>query len=420
MKVDNLDFQIKILNKTIALRGRETYLFTSESVAKGHPDKVCDQISDAIVDAVKKQDPTGRTAVECFIQGDLLVIGGEINTTATIDAQEIAKQVLRDIGYGDPQFGFDVENANIIVNLVQQSSDIAHAVSATVSKKLGAGDQGLMFGFACQQTPEYMPAPIVYAHELLRSLEIARTTGVIKHLGPDAKSQVTIEYHKDDQTIKRIHTVVISTQHTTEIDNETLRRGIIGKVVKKVLPTEYLDEQTIYHINPSDNFVKGGPAADTGLTGRKIIVDTYGGWGRHGGGAFSGKDCTKVDRSAAYMARYVAKQIVAAGLADEIEIQLSYAIGYHEPLSININTQGTHKISEEQIIHLIQENFDLEPGAIIERLELTKPIFQQTAALGHFGRPDLDLPWEKLDMVETLQEAAQKHGFTPVRKLVLV
>lgn len=373
-------------------------LFTSESVTEGHPDKICDQISDAILDALLEKDPNSRVACEVTASTGLVHIMGEITTEGYVDFQKVVRDVVRDIGYTRAKYGFDADTCAVLSNVDEQSPDIAMGVNPG-----GAGDQGMMFGFACDETPEYMPMPIALAHRITRKLSECRRSGQLSWLRPDGKSQVTVEYDENDRPV-RVDTVVVSTQHAPEIEHDELSREIIEKVIKTSVPAELMDEQTRFLINPTGKFVIGGPMGDSGLTGRKIIVDTYGGYARHGGGAFSGKDCTKVDRSAAYAARYVAKNIVAAGLADKCEIQLSYAIGVAHPTSIMVDTFGTGKLSDEKLVAVVRENFDLRPAGIIKMLDLRRPIYKQTAAYGHFGRTDLDLPWERLDRVETLKK----------------
>jgi S-adenosylmethionine synthetase len=374
----------------------ETYLFTSESVTEGHPDKIADQISDAILDAALAGDPQSRVAAEVLVTTGLILVAGEITTKTYIDVQKVARDTVRAIGYDHSSKGFDADTAAVIVTLDQQSPDIAQGVDTG-----GAGDQGLMFGYATNETPEYLPAPIHYAHSLTRRLAEVRKSGQLPWLRPDGKSQVTVEY--DGTKVVRIHTVVISTQHDEAVNNQELRKRIIQDVIQAALPAELLDPETIYHVNPTGRFVIGGPAGDTGLTGRKIIVDSYGGSGHHGGGAFSGKDPSKVDRSAAYAARHIAKNLVAAGAADQLEIQLAYAIGVAEPVSISVNTFGTGRVSNATIVKAVREVFSLTPRAIIDSLELRRPIYQSTAAYGHFGRPGFR--WEELDKVEALQAA---------------
>lgn len=371
-------------------------LFTSESVTEGHPDKICDQISDAVLDAILAKDPLARVACETTTTTGLIYVMGEVTTNCYVDIEEIVRETVREIGYTRAKFGFDCDSCAVITSLKGQSPDIAMGVDNE-----GAGDQGMMFGFACNETDDYMPAPISFAHKLTRKLTEVRKNGTLGYLRPDGKSQVTVEY-VDDKPV-RIDTVVISSQHAPEIDHDTIEKDIIEKVIKAVIPAELLDENTKYFINPTGRFVIGGPQGDSGLTGRKIIVDTYGGYARHGGGAFSGKDPTKVDRSACYAARHVAKNIVASGAADKCEIQLAYAIGVAQPVSINVNTFGTGKIADEKLEEIVQKNFDLTPKGIINRFDLRRPIYKQTAAYGHFGRNDLDLPWEKLDMVDVFK-----------------
>ncbi len=375
-------------------------LFTSESVTEGHPDKICDQISDAILDAILAQDPKARVAVETLVTTGLVVVAGEVTTTAYVEIQDLVRDVVKEIGYDRGKYGFDAENVAVLTSIHSQSPDIALGVDNN-----GAGDQGLMFGYATDETEELMPLPIVLAHRLTKRLSDVRKSGELSYLRPDGKSQVTVEYDEAGKAV-RVHTIVISTQHSEEIDQETLRADILAKVIKPSIPEALLDAKTIYHINPTGNFVVGGPKGDAGLTGRKIIVDTYGGWGRHGGGAFSGKDASKVDRSAAYAARYVAKHVVASGAAKECEIQLSYAIGVAQPLSINVNTNQTSTVSEEQIIQAVRATFDLSPQGIIKQLELTKPQFRATAAYGHFGRPEFR--WEQLDKLDEFKQNLKK------------
>lgn len=380
------------------------YLFTSESVTEGHPDKICDQISDAIIDALIVQDPDSRVAVEVLATTGMILIAGEVSTRGYVDAQGIARRVLKRIGYDNPAYGFNYDDCSVIVSLHEQSPDISRGVTEGQGddKDQGAGDQGLMFGYATNETPEFMPLPITLAHKLTRRLTELRKSGELTWLRPDGKSQVTIEYHNG--TPKRLHTVVVSAHHA-DIPMEQVRKDIKEKVILPVCK-EWIDEETIIYINPTGRFVKGGPPADTGLTGRKIIVDTYGGHGSHGGGAFSGKDPSKVDRSASYMARYMAKNIVAAGLADKCEVQMAYAIGVSKPISLLINTFGTNKIPEEKIEELVTKHFDLRPKAIIDYLDLKRPIFEKTAAYGHFGRDDQDFTWERTDKAQELRKAA--------------
>ena len=390
----------------------EKRLFTSESVTEGHPDKVCDAISDAILDACMEQDPMSRVACETACCTGFVLITGEITTNAYVDMQKIVRDTVNEIGYTKSEYGFDGNTCAVLVAIDEQSADIAMGVDKALEAKkgdlkddldTGAGDQGMMFGYATNETEEYMPYPISLAHKLVRQLTKVRKDGTLKYLRPDGKSQVSVEYDENGKPV-RLEAVVLSTQHDDDVTQEQIHEDIKKYVFDPVLPAEMIDDNTKFFINPTGRFVIGGPHGDAGLTGRKIIVDTYGGYARHGGGAFSGKDCTKVDRSAAYAARYVAKNIVAAGLADKAEIQLSYAIGVAQPTSIYIDTQGTGRLSEEKLIEIIRENFDLRPAGIIKMLDLRRPIYKQTAAYGHFGRNDLDLPWEKLDKVDTLKK----------------
>ncbi len=392
----------------------EKRLFTSESVTEGHPDKMCDAISDAILDALMKKDPMSRVACETCTTTGLVMVMGEITTSAYVDIQKIVRSTVREIGYDNAAYGFDCNTCGVIVALDEQSADIAMGVDKALEAKenkmsdsqldaIGAGDQGMMFGFASNETEEYMPYPISLAHKLVRQLTKVRKDGTLKYLRPDGKSQVTVEYDENGRA-KRLDTVVLSTQHDAEVSQEQIHEDIKKYVFDPVLPQEMVDGDTKFYINPTGRFVIGGPHGDSGLTGRKIIVDTYGGYARHGGGAFSGKDCTKVDRSAAYAARYVAKNIVAAGLADKCEIQLSYAIGVAYPTSVMVDTFGTGRVSDDRMVEIIRENFDLRPAGIIKMLDLRRPIYKQTSAYGHFGRNDLDLPWEKLDKVELLKK----------------
>jgi S-adenosylmethionine synthetase len=378
------------------------YFFTSESVTEGHPDKICDQISDAILDEMLAQDPESRVAVECLVTTGSVHVAGEVTTNAYADIQQIVRDTLKIIGYTNPEFGIDYLDAGVWMSIHGQSPDIAQGVNGAQEKEQGAGDQGMMFGFACRETPELMPFPIIMAHRLCMKLAEVRKRGIVAKLGPDGKSQVTVEY--EDGKPKRIDAVVIAQQHLASLEEETLRREIIDKVIKPVCG-QYLDDKTKYHINATGKFVIGGPEGDTGVTGRKIIVDTYGGMGRHGGGCFSGKDPSKVDRTAAYACRYIAKNIVAAGLADRCEVQVSYAIGLAEPENIYVETFGTGRISDERIIELIREHFSLRPAEIIRQLRLKRPIFRKTAAYGHFGRPDPDFTWELTDKADILRRA---------------
>ena len=383
-------------------------LFTSESVTEGHPDKICDQISDAVLDALMEKDPMARVACETSVATGLVLVTGEISTKAYVDIPKIVRDTVREIGYDRAKYGFDCDTCAVLTSIDEQSSDIAMGVDSALETRdtdelnTGAGDQGMMFGYACDETDELMPMPISLAHKLTKKLSEVRKSGEIDYLRPDGKSQVTVEY--DDGKPVRVDTVVISTQHGEEVDHDTIEKDIIDKVIKPVIGDQWMDEKTKIFINPTGRFVIGGPQGDAGLTGRKIIVDTYGGVGRHGGGAFSGKDPTKVDRSAAYAARYVAKNVVAAGLASKCEVQLAYAIGVAEPVSIYVDTFGTGKISDDEIVDLIQKNVDLCPDAIIQKLDLRRPIYKQTAAYGHFGRNDLDLPWEKTDLVDCFKK----------------
>ncbi len=387
-------------------------LFTSESVTEGHPDKVADQISDAILDAILAQDPQARVACETAVNTGLVLVFGEVTTSAYVDIQKIVRNTVREIGYRDGKFGFDADSIAVLVSLDEQSPDIAQGVDDAIetretgevdNKLIGAGDQGIMFGYATDETPELMPMPIALSHRLSRRLAEVRKSGELNYLGPDGKTQVTIEYDDNNQP-QRIDTIVISTQHTEGIELDQIRQDVINHVVEPTMPENWLDENTRYFINPTGKFVSGGPEADSGLTGRKIIVDTYGGSAHHGGGAFSGKDATKVDRSASYAARYIAKNLVAAGLARKVEIQLAYAIGVAEPVSIAIDTFGTSDLSENELVGLVRDNFDLTPNGIIDMLSLRQPIFSKTAAYGHFGRDDQDFAWEKTDKVDILKK----------------
>ena len=395
----------------------EKRLFTSESVTEGHPDKICDQISDAILDELMKQDPMSRVACETSITTGLVLVMGEITTKGYVDIQKIVRETIREIGYDRAKYGFDCDTCGVITALDEQSTDIAMGVDKALEAKenkmsdeeldaIGAGDQGMMFGYATNETEEFMPYPIALAHTLALKLTEVRKNGTLDYLRPDGKTQVTVEYDEDGKPV-RLDAVVLSTQHDAEVSQEQIHKDIKKYVFDPVLPKDMVDENTKFFINPTGRFVIGGPNGDSGLTGRKIIVDTYGGYARHGGGAFSGKDCTKVDRSAAYAARYVAKNIVAAGLADKCEIQLSYAIGVAHPTSIMVDTFGTGKLSNEKFVEIIRENFDLRPAGIIKMLDLRRPIYKQTAAYGHFGRNDIDVPWEKTDKVDVLAKYAK-------------
>ena len=392
----------------------EKRLFTSESVTEGHPDKICDNISDAVLDAIMAQDPNSRVACETAITTGLVLVMGEITTNGNVDFQSVVRDTIKEIGYDHSDKGFDANTCGVIVALDKQSADIAMGVDKALEAKenqmtnedieaIGAGDQGMMFGYACNETEEFMPYPISLAHKLTKQLTEVRKNGTLPYLRPDGKSQVTVEYDENGKAVA-IDAVVISSQHAAEISQEQIHEDIKKHVIDPVIPQDMVREETKYFINPTGRFVIGGPNGDSGLTGRKIIVDTYGGWARHGGGAFSGKDCTKVDRSAAYAARYVAKNIVAAGLADKCEIQLSYAIGVAQPTSVRVDTFGTGKLDEIRLVEIVRENFDLRPAGIIKMLDLRRPIYKQTASYGHFGRNDLNLPWEALDKVEDLKK----------------
>ena len=386
-------------------------LFTSESVTEGHPDKICDQISDAVLDSILEKDPTARVACETAVTTGMVLVMGEISTSCYVDIPKVVRKTIREIGYDRAKYGFDCDTCSVLTSIDEQSGDIAMGVDEALESRagtkddveaVGAGDQGMMFGYATNETPEFMPSPIAMAHRLSRRLTEVRKNETLPYLRPDGKTQVTVEY--DDNKVVRIDAIVISTQHDEHVSQEQIREDLMEHVIKHVIPAELLDESTKYYINPTGRFVVGGPQGDSGLTGRKIIVDTYGGYGRHGGGAFSGKDPTKVDRSAAYAARWVAKNLVAAGVADKLEIQLAYAIGVAKPVSIEVETFGTGKLNEEEITRIVEKVFDLRPGAIIRDLDLRRPIYRQTAAYGHFGRNALNLPWEQLNTVEEIKK----------------
>lgn len=389
----------------------EKRLFTSESVTEGHPDKICDQISDAVLDSILARDPMARVACETAVTTGMVLVMGEISTSCYVDIPKVVRNTIKEIGYDRAKYGFDCDTCSVLTSIDEQSGDIAMGVDEALESRegekdeveaVGAGDQGMMFGFATNETPEYMPSPIAMAHRLSRRLTEVRKNGTLSYLRPDGKIQVTVEY--DDNKVVRIDAIVISTQHDEHVSQEQIREDLMEHVIRAVIPAELLDESTKYYINPTGRFVVGGPQGDSGLTGRKIIVDTYGGYGRHGGGAFSGKDPTKVDRSAAYAARWVAKNLVAAGIADKLEIQLAYAIGVAKPVSIEVETFGTGKLSDEEITNIVEKVFDLRPGAIIRDLDLRRPLYRQTAAYGHFGRNDLNLPWEQLNKVDEIKK----------------
>ena len=386
-------------------------LFTSESVTEGHPDKICDQISDAVLDSILARDPMARVACETAVTTGMVLVMGEVSTSCYVDIPKVVRNTIKEIGYDRAKYGFDCDTCSVLTSIDEQSGDIAMGVDEALESRegekdeveaVGAGDQGMMFGFATNETPEYMPSPIAMAHRLSRRLTEVRKNGTLSYLRPDGKTQVTVEY--DDNKVVRIDAIVISTQHDEHVSQEQIREDLMEHVIRAVIPAELLDESTKYYINPTGRFVVGGPQGDSGLTGRKIIVDTYGGYGRHGGGAFSGKDPTKVDRSAAYAARWVAKNLVAAGIADKLEIQLAYAIGVAKPVSIEVETFGTGKLSDEEITNIVEKVFDLRPGAIIRDLDLRRPLYRHTAAYGHFGRNDLNLPWEQLNKVDEIKK----------------
>jgi S-adenosylmethionine synthetase len=399
-------FKIDLHSKGENPMGMTDFLFTSESVTEGHPDKIADQVSDGILDSILVQDPNARVACETMVSTGMAVIAGEITTTARVDYADVVRETIKEIGYNDSAMGFDYETCAVLTSIDRQSPDIAQGVTEGegMYKEQGAGDQGLMFGYACNETPQLMPMPIVFAHGLTRRLAEVRKSGLLTFLRPDGKAQVSVQYVNGKPI--RVDAVVVSSQHAPDVTYETLREGIVEEVVNKVIPAELLDEDTKYFINPTGRFVVGGPMGDCGLTGRKIIVDTYGGHGSHGGGAFSGKDPSKVDRSASYMARYVAKNVVAAGIADKCEVQLAYAIGVAEPVSVMINTFGTGLINSNDIARIVREEFDMRPRAIIETLDLLRPIYRKTATYGHFGRAEADFTWEKTDRIDSLRKRA--------------